>query len=115
MYAISRKDNLGRYLNAMRKAMGEEFGFYPMTWILPRDAGEFRVHAAANPEEIFIVKPEASSQGRGIFLAAGDEVPDKCVVQHYIHNPYLIDNLKFDLRLYVLVTGCDPLRVFLHE
>lgn len=35
----------------------------------------------------------------------------------YIYlKPFLIDETKFDLRVYVLVTCCDPLRVFLcHE
>jgi tubulin polyglutamylase TTLL6/13 len=27
----------------------------------------------------------------------------------------LIDRLKFDLRIYVLIAGCDPLRIFVHE
>ena len=29
-----------------------------------------------------------------------------------MHKPYLIDNLKFDMRIYVFVYGVDPLRVF---
>jgi tubulin polyglutamylase TTLL6/13 len=32
-----------------------------------------------------------------------------------MHRPFLIDNLKFDFRLYVLLAGCDPLRVYLHK
>ena len=29
-----------------------------------------------------------------------------------MHKPYLIDGLKFDMRIYVLLYGVDPLRVF---
>ena len=37
------------------------------------------------------------------------------MVQRYKHKPYLIDGLKFDLRIYVLVAGIDPLRIFVYE
>lgn len=56
------------------------------------------------------------SQGKGIFLTRKlEEIPEKCVVQRYLHKPYLIDDLKFDLRVYVLILGCDPLRLFVHK
>ena len=34
------------------------------------------------------------------------------MVQRYLHKPYLIGELKFDFRVYVLVYGVDPLRAF---
>lgn len=30
-------------------------------------------------------------------------------------SPFVYNNLKFDLRIYVLITGCNPLRLFLHK
>ena len=37
------------------------------------------------------------------------------MAQRYLHKPYLIDGLKFDLRIYVLVTGLNPLRAYIFK
>lgn len=56
-------------------------------------------------------------QGRGIYLVRRFEdikmgQHEQLVAQRYMSKPYLIDNLKFDLRVYVLVLGVEPIRVF---
>lgn len=33
-------------------------------------------------------------------------------MQRYLHKPLLIDKLKFDLRIYILLCGVDPLRIY---
>lgn len=35
------------------------------------------------------------------------------VVQRYLTKPYLIDGFKFDLRLYVLINGISPMRIYM--
>ncbi len=57
-------------------------------------------------------------KGKGIFLTKtleGFEENVRYVIQEYIPNPLLIDGLKFDLRIYVLLAGCDPLKIFLYN
>jgi hypothetical protein len=34
------------------------------------------------------------------------------VVQRYISNPLLVDGYKFDLRVYVVIVGTNPLSAF---
>jgi tubulin polyglutamylase TTLL4 len=38
---------------------------------------------------------------------------EEYIICEYVANPHLIDGLKYDLRIYVLVTSYDPLRVYL--
>ena len=56
----------------------------------------------------WIIKPTNSCQGKGIFIIDDiSEVPidEPCIISRYIHNPLLINGLKSDIRLYVLVTS----------
>jgi len=116
MYGLARKDYLGRNLMRMRKLLPDVYKFFPKTWMLPAEWLDFSKQF--NGKRTFILKPEASCQGRGIFLTKRieDIKPDHhYVAQKYLLNPYLIDGLKFDMRVYVLLYGCDPIRIFLYH
>ena len=119
MYIISRKSNLSRLIKKLTKFFPEEYNFYPKSWVCPVDMHELREFCASKKyPPLLICKPEASCQGRGIFLTKKlDEVPKEkiFVVQQYLKNPCLINQYKFDLRIYVLVTWCDPLKIFLYK
>eukprot|EP00826_Nyctotherus_ovalis_P036329 TRINITY_DN3211_c0_g1_i13.p1 TRINITY_DN3211_c0_g1~~TRINITY_DN3211_c0_g1_i13.p1 ORF type:complete len:565 (+),score=152.27 TRINITY_DN3211_c0_g1_i13:118-1812(+) len=118
MNCLSRKDNLGKNLMRMRRYFPEDYDFVPPTWHLPNEYGDFRTQCTQSKGRTYIVKPEAMSQGKGIYLIKSHEeldIGEHCVVQRYVSNPYLIDGLKFDLRLYVLIYGCDPLRLYLYN
>jgi tubulin polyglutamylase TTLL6/13 len=118
MYSISRKNYLAMNLSKLKKKFPEDYNFFPKSWLFPCDQSELRTFLQLNKSSYLIVKPEASCQGRGIFLTKKLENIDtngRFVVQEYLKKPYLIENLKFDLRIYVLVAGCDPLRIFVHE
>ena len=117
MHTLARKNLLARNLQAMQRKCPEEYDFFPPTWILPQDAKDFKIQFNNKSAKTFIVKPEASCQGKGIFLTRGfdwmQNTNEHFVAQRYLHKPYLISGLKFDLRIYVLVTGVYPLRAYI--
>ena len=36
-------------------------------------------------------------------------------MSRYIANPHIFNGYKYDLRIYVLVTSYDPLRIYIHK
>ena len=138
---LTQKTALWATYQRMQQLHGEHgaFDFMPPTFLLPteRDAletwwlhdepakqtspGVGTVGSAAR--NMCIYKPADASCGAGITIfdaaSGAARVPpavsaQRGVISAYIDPPYLVDGLKFDLRLYVLVTSFSPLTVYTH-
>lgn len=77
-------------------------------------------------ENVWIIKPGQNARGSGVRCVKDlDEILDSgCkmqsrVVQKYTEKPLLVPMplgmCKFDLRIWVLVTSCDPLQVYIYN
>lgn len=103
-------------MSRMKRGFGAEYDFCPTTYILPEDYQRFAVDRDNYP--IWIMKPNALSCGRGIKLIGRKTVVDRLnnyVISKYILYPHLINGFKYDLRLYVVVTGFYPLKIYLYR
>jgi len=119
---LGRKDRLWQNIHRMKRKWPHEFNIMPVSFVIP-DYYNAWVSARENlPSAIWIYKPNNMSCGRGIRLLSSNIDPalDKKmsqksgVIQRYIDRPLLVNGFKFDLRLYVMVTSFDPLKVYLN-
>jgi hypothetical protein len=138
--SLTLKAQLWRHYDAMVTAHGaEHYGYMPRTFVLP---DEYEAWVAARRHDaqhtpVWIVKPNHASRGCGISLlpAEGAEVEGTNegtastadatasaslasmhgVACAYVHPPLLLDERKFDVRLYVLITSWHPLCVYLYH
>ena len=123
-YEITRKDRLCfNYVKLQEKFGRDAFDFVPDTYILPNEYGDLLSHyqklKQTDPRRnVWIVKPSNSSRGRGIHII--DDINDLnvdelSIISRYVTNPLLINGYKFDLRIYVVVTCYEPLRIYVYK
>uniref|UniRef100_A0A1D5RK23 Tubulin--tyrosine ligase-like protein 10 n=1 Tax=Macaca mulatta TaxID=9544 RepID=A0A1D5RK23_MACMU len=110
--------------------------FFPETYRLDLKHEREAFFTLFDETQIWICKPTASNQGKGIFLlrkqeevaalqaktrsAEDDPIhhkspfrgPQARVVQRYIQNPLLLDGRKFDVRSYLLIACTTPYMIF---
>ena len=130
--ALSKKVPLSQLFQILQDIMPDgRYCFYPRAWFTD-ESGLEQLRKDVPDLTPLICKPDAGSQGRGIWLATGPkEVADgireehlrrirrskpleEYIVQEYIDRPLLLDGRKFDLRIYVLVLDVgSELRAFI--
>lgn len=133
MFSITKK---GRLPITLREAYGDDsWHLMPQTFTIPAQLHEWQeaLHRApTQPEKLWILKT-AQHLGKGLKI-----VPAHCALkevairtqarmvkstrekpfvlaQKYIDDPLLINGHKFGIRLWVVVTGYQPLKVYLHR
>ncbi|OHS97836.1 Tubulin-tyrosine ligase family protein [Tritrichomonas foetus] len=104
-------------IQRLQKFFPETYHFIPQSYILPILDSYFAAEIKRT-KKTYIVKPDSGSFGRGIeIINPGDEYKTPkflAIAQEYIES-YLIDNTKFDLRVYVLLSSIDPLEIFVYR
>ena len=125
MTLICRKASAASVLNRNLRFSAQAFDFFPASWTLPKDQAELTRLMKAHKPPVLIVKPSKGSQGAGISICRSHEELQHVmqqngrwaegVAQVYIDRPLLLEGYKFDLRLYVLVTSCSPLRIHIYR
>ncbi|XP_069894037.1 inactive polyglycylase TTLL10 [Dipodomys merriami] len=110
--------------------------FFPETYRLDIREERQAFFSLFDDTQMWICKPTASNQGKGIFLIRSQEeistlqaktqsieddpiyrkmpfrMPQARVVQRYIQNPLLLEGKKFDVRSYLLIACAMPYMVF---
>ncbi|KAL9924942.1 tubulin tyrosine ligase-like 4B isoform 2-T6 [Glossina fuscipes fuscipes] len=120
-FRIGRKDTMWRSIQQNVKKYGSrEFGFMQKSYIMPDDLETLRQAWPKNASRLtkWIVKPPASARGTGIRIVnKWSQFPKDrpLVVQKYIERPLLINDNKFDMRIYVVLTSINPLRIYLYK
>ncbi|MGJ7457629.1 PqqD family peptide modification chaperone [Halomonas sp. RA08-2] len=126
--ALTVKSRLHESLSTLRERIMESYGaeseqasrlaFFPRSWVMPHDYHALQAAALANPGQRWILKPTNASKGKGVRVLRdpGDApLARDWMVQEYLANPHTIRGHKYVLRLYVLISSLEPLRVYLYR
>ena len=114
------KNSLYIYYKYMKKLFYEDFNYMPETYIFPEDKeiieNKFKNYHL-NSNDLWLIKPVDKSEGSGIFILSSlKEIKMKnYVITRYISDISLINGRKYDLRLYILISGLKPLRIYLYK
>lgn len=114
---LCRKAPLARIIQRIAPYFPNLFNFMPKSYILPFKNKQL-VRALSRDKCCYIIKPDNGSLGQGITIVEPNTEyePDDtvAVAQQYIDS-FLIDNTKFDLRIYALVASVDPLTIYVYH
>ena len=116
---ISDKFLVYKYYTKMNRKFPKDFDYLPDTFSYPEEkrAIEKRFEDYyPNEYDLWLIKPRKGSLGKGIYFFQNlTSTPDIYLLSKYISNPHLINNYKYDFRVYILITGLSPLKLYIYK
>ncbi|EAY10877.1 Tubulin-tyrosine ligase family protein [Trichomonas vaginalis G3] len=114
---ICRKAPLFRLLNRMSLKLPAVYNFFPKSYIVPQEYQQFLEDRKSSNKK-YIYKPNNGSLGNGIVIIKPETKfnyqKSSAVIQEFVESA-LINNTKFDLRIYALVASIHPLRIYVYR
>jgi len=104
----------------LKSLFNNDFFFIPETFNYPEDSflikqkfGKYHL----NLSDLWLIKPTNKYGGEGIkILKSLNEIKyNEFIITKYINNIDLINEKKYDLRLYILISGLKPLRIYFYN
>ena len=107
------------FYNRMKNLFPQDYDYMPETYAYPEQKDiineKFKNYNLAIGN-LWLIKPKLMSLGDGIHIFHNfTNLNDDYIITKYIENPHLINKLKYDFRVYVLITGLFPLKLYLYK
>ncbi len=107
-----------KYRN-IQKLFPNDFQYVPESFILSQDreilSKRFKDYKQTE-QDLWVYKPPEGLQGIGIkFLKNGEDFLKYSFISKYISNPHLLYGKKYHLRMYVIITGVLPLKIYVFD
>ncbi|KAF8387160.1 ttll-15, partial [Pristionchus pacificus] len=113
--AVNHVPGSGYYSSKVHLATAKLSAGVPLAFKLPAQADQFKEYAATHPELLWVHKDNTHRNIRIKSVQDIDVTKTNSFVQKFVDNPLLIDNRKFDIGIYTVVTSLNPLRVYVYD
>lgn len=117
---LFQKDTLYKAYSSMKKLFSEDFDYMPETFYYPEQKNlidEKFKNYNLSLNDLWLIKPTNLGEGHKInmFESLDNIKLEQFVITKYIKDINLISGKKYDLRLYALVSGLKPLKIYFYR
>lgn len=119
------KDDLYKFYLNLRGKFPSDYNYMPEALINPQDSNKIKElfeDYDFDINNLWVFQRAVNEDGGGVKFFKGYYQLDNArtknssfLIKKYIKDPFLINKKKFNFRMYALVTGVNPLRIYLYE